>query len=321
MDDKREYREICSKMDVPFFLQYWWLELVCNKDWDVVLDKNKEKINGFLPYYIKKKVGLDCIGMPFLTQFMNPVLIYPQNQKNSKKLAFEKKVIQNLYKALPKVAFIKQTWDSSCRNWLPLYWLNYSQSTRYSYIIEDLTNLDLVFGNFETKIRGDIRKAEKNVEVKETNDSNILYEQVFKTFSRKGLAMPYSKELIKDIVSNCVKLSQGKIYYAKDVNENTHAAIFIVWDKNKAYYLLGGGDPEYRNSGATSLLLWNAIQELSLKVNCFDFEGSMIEEVERFIRGFGAKQIELNTISKIFSKRYYALDSIYRFKNIFLSKK
>ena len=221
MTNKERYNELCNlDKSIPIFQQHWWLELVCKGNWDVIIDKNKEKVNGVLPYYIKKEVGLDSIGMPLLTQFMNPILMYPQNQKNSKKLQFEKKVIQNLYKALPKVALIKQTWNSSCRNWLPLYWLNFSQSTRYSYIIDDLSDLDLVFSNFETKIRGDIRKAKKNVEVKKTNDSNILYEQVFNTFSRKGLAMPYSKELIKDIVSNCVKLSQGKIYYAKDIDEN-----------------------------------------------------------------------------------------------------
>ena len=66
---------------------------------------------------------------------------------------------------------------------------------------------------------------------------------------------------------------------------------------------MGGGDPEFRNSGATSLLMWNAIQFASTVSQIFDFEGSMIESVERFFRGFGAVQTPYFSISHIRSKR------------------
>ena len=76
------------------------------------------------------------------------------------------------------------------------------------------------------------------------------------------------------------------------------SAIYIVWDANSAYYLLGGSDPNFRSSGANSLLLWEAIKFASGVTKRFDFEGSMIEPIERYFRGFGATQKPYLSISK-----------------------
>lgn len=314
---RNSYKEHCNKNIVPIYLQPWWLDIVAKDNWDLTISKKKENVRGFLPFVRNKKFGMTGISLPLLTQYMGPVLNYPKGQKYSKKLGFEKDVIQDLYNSLPNVSSVKQVWGVEFPNWLPLYWLNYKQTTKYSYVINDIKDFDKSFNNFETKIRGDIRKSEKLVEIIDSDDSSILFNLVEKTFTRKNMSMPYSKLLIDNVVSESIKRNQGKMYYAKDENNNIHAAIFIVWDQEKAYYLLGGGDPEYRNSGATSLLLWNAIKEVSVNVNCFDFEGSMIEAVERFVRGFGAIQIQLNSISKINSKRYFILDKMNEFKNNF----
>jgi hypothetical protein len=62
---------------------------------------------------------------------------------------------------------------------------------------------------------------------------------------------------------------------------------------------MGGSDPELRNSGANSLCMWEAIKFASTVTKAFDFEGSMIESVERFFRAFGARQVPYFQISKI----------------------
>jgi hypothetical protein len=81
-----------------------------------------------------------------------------------------------------------------------------------------------------------------------------------------------------------------------------HAGIYVVWDEQSAYYLMGGGDPELRSSGATSLCMWEAIKFVSTKTKSFDFEGSMIERVERFFRAFGAIQTPYFSITKTDSR-------------------
>jgi hypothetical protein len=73
----------------------------------------------------------------------------------------------------------------------------------------------------------------------------------------------------------------------------------LVWDRKRAYYLAGGGDPTLRTSGATALLLWKMMQFASGRSAVFDFEGSQIPAVERFFRAFGASQVWYHEISKM----------------------
>ena len=81
--------------------------------------------------------------------------------------------------------------------------------------------------------------------------------------------------------------SARKLLCAVDEQGRVHAAAYFVYDENTCYYLIGGGDPELRNSGAASLLLWEGIRFASTVSRSFDFEGSMIEDIERFFRAFG----------------------------------
>ena len=65
---------------------------------------------------------------------------------------------------------------------------------------------------------------------------------------------------------------------------------------------MGGGNPILRNSGAMSLVLWEAIKEASLHNDRFDFEGSMEKSIEYFFRSFGTTQVPYFNISKVNSK-------------------
>jgi hypothetical protein len=82
-----------------------------------------------------------------------------------------------------------------------------------------------------------------------------------------------------------------RMFFAEDSEGRIHAALYIVMGAGYAYYLLGGADPQFRSSGAQNLLLWEAIgfaSEMGLR---FDFEGSVIEPIERVFRAFGALQV------------------------------
>jgi hypothetical protein len=74
--------------------------------------------------------------------------------------------------------------------------------------------------------------------------------------------------------------------------------LYVVWDPNAAFHLLSGGDPELRTSGAGSLLMWEAIMRARAVTDVFDFEGSMLEPVERFFRAFGARQTPYIHVSR-----------------------
>ena len=100
----------------------------------------------------------------------------------------------------------------------------------------------------------------------------------------------------------------SKILLAKDKDNNIHSGILLIWNNNTVYYLIGGSNPKFRNSEAMSLLMWESIKFASSFAKEFDFEGTMVESIERFIRGFGGIQkpyFQLSKVSPKFLKPLY----------------
>jgi len=300
MNNKEKYRNLCQEEHIPLFSQAWWLDAVCGYDnWDVCLIEKGGQVMASMPYFVRRAYGFDMIQQPPLTQNSGP-WIRPSKAKYAKRLGQEKDLMQALIAELPKYDYFIQNWHHSKQNWLPFYWAGFKQTTRYTYILENLEKLDDVWSGLQANIRTDIRKATDkfNLVVRDDISMERFIDLNKATFARQGLSLPYSTEFAKNIERQTSKRNNSKVFVAEDKEGRLHAGVFIVWDEHSAYYLMSGGDPELRNSGATSLLLWHSIQFASTVTKQFDFEGSMIEPVERFCRGFGAIQTPYFSISK-----------------------
>lgn len=301
---KQKYKEFCKiEEDIPIFSKDWWLDAVCGEEnWDVVLIEKNKNIIASMPYYKIKKVSFDLISMPQLTQTMGPYIKYPEGQKYHNKLSLEKKITNELIEKLPKFDKFSQNFHYNITNWLPFYWNNFEQTTRYTYVIEDLSNLENVFNNFDLSKKQNIKKAEKIVDIKFDLSARDFYENHKMTLLKQNDTITYSFELFESIYNSGYKHNSAKTIYAIDKVGNIHAALFVVWDQNSAYHLLNTVDPDFRNSGAASLVTREIIKFVSTKTKKYDFEGSMIENVESSFRKFGAIQKPYFQITKKNSK-------------------
>lgn len=294
MNNKDKYIMLCTEeKSIPIFSQYWWLDTVCGENnWDVILLENEGRIKVSMPYFIKRICWQKIITMPPLTPFMGPWIRYPENQKYGQRLSYEKQVMTKLIVKLPQNKYFLQNFHYSITNWLPFYWKGFTQTTRYTYIIDDLNNLSNIFSNLQSNFRNKIRKAEKIVTVLAGLNVNEFCSLLDMTFKRQGLKCPNSKELIVRIDKVLSKRKSREIFYAIDNNKKIHSALYLIWDNQSAYVHMVGEDPLLRNSGAGAFLLWKALEYTKevLGLQCFDFEGSMIESIEQVRRDFGAIQ-------------------------------
>ena len=301
MTDKEFYRKLCvSESTIPIFSKDWWLDTVCGDAWDVCLVTKDNKVLAAMPYHIRKNsLGMTVISQPPETQTLGPWFGLSQ-AKYAKRLGQEKDLLSELINQLPNFADFNQSWHFSITNWLPFYWQGFQQSTHYTYRLPDLTNLDAVWTGFRENIRGDIRKANNRFKLSVRTDLDVDDFLVLnaKTFDRQGKKLPYSPEFIRRLDQACQANNARRIFIAEDEQSNHHAGVYIVWDEQSAYYLMCGGCPTLRSSGATSLCMWEAIQFSATVTKSFDFEGSMIEPVERFCRAFGAVQTPYFSIRK-----------------------
>lgn len=302
---KEKYRELCKKeQSIPIFSRDWWLDATAGVDnWDVVLVEKGGEIVASMPYMISKRYGFKYIGQPVLTQKLGPWIKYPLGQKYDRRLSYENKIFKELIEKLPSVDSISISFDYNITNWLPFYWKGFYQTTRYTYVIEDLSDVEKIFQEMATDMRTKIRKAKKSVIIKESSDVDLVYLLNKMTFDRQNMKIPYTFELFKRIKDACYAHNAGRIFIAEDVAGNKHGMSFMVYDENCAYYLMGGGNPEYRNSAAQDLLLWHMIKEASRITNKFDFEGTMLPTVNKTFRSFGTVQKSYHSVSKIYSKK------------------
>lgn len=304
MKNKQIFKEWCERHpEIPLFLQYKWMEIITKPEqWDVAVVLAGTEIQAFMPYFKKRKLKFDTITIPPLTPYMGPWIHYPEGQKEATRLSFEKKMLDQLIKQLPKTDRFIQYFHPEITNWLPFYWSGFEQSTRYTYIIDDLSDSEKLFANLQGNIRREIAKAQKTLVISECKEVQTLHQLKEKDFQQKGNQVNYSEVYFNRIYENLKARDACKAWVAKDSMGNVVASLLLVWDADSAYYLAGAVDPENKNTGAMSLLMWTAILFSSSVTNAFNFEGSMIEPVERFFRSFGAKQTPYFEIRKTDSK-------------------
>ena len=309
---KDRYRDFCrTAPDVPVFAQAWYLDACATGgEWDVALAEDSGRIVAALPYFYKRKGPFRYATMPPFVKMLGPYLL-PEYRGVLKK---EHLLLQELIKQLPHFAAFKQNFYPTATNWLPFYWLNYRQTTYYTYRLNGLHQLPLIEAGLNRNIRRNIQKAEQQVRVVHHYSAEQFYQLNKMSFDRQGLAMPYSWAQFARHDAALAENGARQMFFAVDAQERIHSAAYLIWDQQAAYYHLSGDDPALRESGAGVLLIWEAIRYASevLGLACFDFEGSMLPAVERIRVQFGAVQTPYFFVWKYNSRAFELLEKLKR---------
>jgi lipid II:glycine glycyltransferase (peptidoglycan interpeptide bridge formation enzyme) len=103
---------------------------------------------------------------------------------------------------------------------------------------------------------------------------------------------------MKGLVSAAQEQNSGECLAAIDPEGKVHGASFYVWDSQTTSALILGINSELRTSGAASLLHWSMMQSAAQKSKVYDFCGSVVEGIERFVRSFGGTRVPYHQISR-----------------------
>ena len=287
-DQRAAYRRFCREQPhLPVFVQDWYLDAVCEGGtWNAAVVEENGKVIAALPYFLKKKGPLQYVTMPPFTKHMGPLLHPDYNE-----LKDQHKLYKLLIDKLPPLSSFKQNFTWQASNWIPFYWKGFAQTTRYTYQL-DLQDIDQVYRNFNRNIRRNIKKAQQQVKVEIKEDLEHFYLMNQLSYERQGLPIPYSLEQLRRHDEALSTHQSRAIFFATDPMGQTHSAAYLIWDRQSSYYHLSGDDTDLRQSGAGILLAWEAIRYTAeiLALPLFDFEGSMMPNVERIRRQFGARQ-------------------------------
>jgi lipid II:glycine glycyltransferase (peptidoglycan interpeptide bridge formation enzyme) len=257
------------------FCTSWWLDAVAPGSWRAHEVEEKGRIVAAWPTVVRAtRLGLAHAGAP-LTPFLGP--LFPPGE-GARRRSREFRLVDSLLERIGRYAHLEARCNPAFDYWTPLRWHGFEQTTHYTWRLNDLSDLDAVFAGFRENIRGHIRAAEKNGMTVEETGLGELLDVHRRRFAREpqGIAR----------IDGAARARGARtVLVARDEEGTARAAGYFVHDERFTTYLLAATDAEVR--GAAALVLWEAIKRAAERGTAFDFEGSMLQHVEPFVRSFG----------------------------------
>ena len=215
----------------------------------------------------------------------------------------EEKIIDAMSEWLDSICIdvYEQQYLHTFNNWQPFFWNGFKCVLRYTYIIDDTSDLDSVKRKFSAKLRNDIKKGINNSVSVEKLERDTFYTEHEKIFLKQDLPCPFSRELWNSLYDTCYEHNSGTTLCIRNHDQNISSLAYFVWDDKYLYLLMGGSIPEYSHENTFSYLVQKGIEMASEKGLGFDFEGSMIKRIAKAFRDYGAIPCPYYRIRKIYN--------------------
>lgn len=262
-----------------------------------IFNDNHDLIGSF-SLYKSSKFGMNYYITPPYSCNNGFMLVNPA-QSVSNKITFEKDVhqcindhIQKLNAKLFITAFPTSVIDTQI-----YFWNKFKVIPNYTYQLGLSPTKEELFDQLTSEKRKSIRKAEKdNLEIKSVEDYKLVKELVLKTFDRKSKSI--NEEFLNKILFEFANKDNSFAFVAYQ-NGKPSACTFCVYHGTTSYYLFGGYDNSNKHHGAGVSCMWHSILlAKEIGITKFDFEGSMLTEVEKYFREFGGNIVPYYTINK-----------------------
>jgi hypothetical protein len=272
---------------VTIFHEPWWLDTVTEGRWREVRVEQNGTCLGRWPYLERKGPGrLLRLTSPPLCPRLGP-LLHPILEGNENLGAWSQ-VLGDLADRLPPHHHLLQSFDSRIQYWIPLAWRGFTQTTLFSFVVEDTADLDAVRRGYSQGTRRNYRKGLKVLNLAENGPVQPLYEALGVTLRDAGVQIGYPVSTLDRVVKETLARDRG-VHLSAHAMDGTHlGGAFFVWDERSVYYLLGAATAAARGTGAQTLLLDRGIEIASSRGLRFDFEGSRVPSIEKFFRTFGS---------------------------------
>ena len=309
MTNKELYRDFCKKTsNLPIFMQDWWMDAVCaGKQWDVLLSFDQQgAIQAALPYLLRKRAWMKYIIMPQQTQIGG---IWLADTVSSPDIVAT--ICQDFARQLGELdlSYYYQHYPIGSPAIEQMRSLQFKVKERTTYRIEDLSDLDAVIKAFSKNKKRQLQKA---LSLHAAYDMCIedFYRFHVRCLREQGKQISYSREFLLVLERKTTRLQQSQIISIHNADNEVLAAAFLVWDQRNMYYLIPCYLPSQKDSGASALLVLEAIKLARQKGVAFDFEGSMIRGIANHYKQFGSTRTTYYSVEKYY-KWYFWFANAY----------
>ncbi len=292
-----------NQIDVKAILPFWLLYAIYGDNLKVLECIEDGKPIAYF-YYYRRTI------FKFFQRIQNPLFI-PYNEiiltkkdlpsNKAKYNSFIKNITTSLAEFLNhknKNSIITLTLNPLITDTQTFYWNNFKVIPYYTYQIDLRESIESISRNFSPEKRNLIKKAEKDgLQVVEENNYDVLKTFVTSTFERKNKS--FNSKLVAEFIEKVYTNHLLKIYTCVNNNNNKIASIGLLISDKTVYYIFSGFDSKNKHTGSISLLIFHAIKAFREKgFHIFDFEGSMLQDVEKNFREFGGNMVPYYSLNK-----------------------
>ena len=232
-----------------------------DKTWQAIIVKKNETIQAVMPLVIRKKAGIHYSLQPVFTQYWG-IMFRPVDSSISRAFELKKQLVKLIIEHIPDpIKLFNYNFSPAFDYPLPFYWNDYDLLTRYTNQIDLKQTEEALWANVSEKTRSLVRKVEKSgITVTKSNDINTVI-AIFR--NAKGDVIKNMKDADYTALSEIAKhyASKGMSYtlIAADENGNALAGALYFTFKDTTIHFFGSTLPEYKSSGAMSLVIWEGI--------------------------------------------------------------
>ncbi len=251
----------------------WFLDIV-SPEWEALVGDDYRYV---MPLPVKRKFGLKYIVQPVLTQQLG---IFSTEE-------IEKKVIDSFIRSIPYRSYEMNLNEQNLID----------KSVKCVNLILDLNeSLNLIEEKINTNTHRNIAKAQKNnLFVTWNLSSTDFLDYYFQTL------VSYSKpnnKITRNLIQTCISRQSAILIGAYNREMELVSALCLLKSKNRFIYLLPVSNEKGKKSSAMFLIIYDIIKKFAGSDKKLDFEGSMIDGIAGFYKGFGASEVYYSVIKR-----------------------
>jgi hypothetical protein len=268
-----------------------YIDTLCASKWQAVVVSDQNEYIAAFPFFTKKKMGIRYFIQPPFCQYWG-VFIKNDKKGNQKYYDESKKVMKLVLDAIPKNIKYLHTCFSPMTDYpLPLVWDGWSLSPKYTYQVNLDRGLDATLASFASHARREIKKASNNeIEIRKEKGAEMAMD-IFRV--EKPHLVNKKNDLYLRNLAKVVQVLGIETAFSITAYQGKEAVASIVYFKYKKMliYFFGTVKATHKSSGAMSAIIWESMKMHHDTCDVFDFDGSMIEGIERYFRGFDAQPV------------------------------
>ena len=273
IDFERWDKAIASSQNELIYAYSWYLNCV-SPGWEALISGSYEYI---MPLPVKKRYGFSYVVQPALTQQCG---IFSSNFLSNE-------TVEQFIGAIPYISYELNLNESN---------LAYKYPKRPNLILELDSPYKRLYSNFSSNTKRNIIKANS---FSLTTDLDLSVNDFLRFYynHEKNYSLP-DKKIVENLINKATELGKIRIFGVRNSANEIISVLGLLISDDRLIYLLPSSNIEGKDKSAMFLLLNEIIKNNAQSNRVLDFEGSAIEGVARFYKGFGAKLVYYNVVKR-----------------------